>query len=231
MRIAVFDTDANVQNELRGMLAEYAVDKGLACDLLIFSALNPLNSIAKYAASIQLSFISLADVAGLEKGQCLYRHNPGCRICYYGSQDDFSKNLLCTRPMGFYNRAEGKEHFFELLKTILLDIDRDNQEIVIDKRSAAYRFMAKDILYLNSDLRYVIIHTINGNESKIYKRLSDVEKLLPQRFIRIHKSYIVNRDYIQYVDKRSHNIKLCNGSELPVSSAQYASVLKKIFPS
>lgn len=70
-----------------------------------------------------------------------------------------------------------------------------------------------DILFIRSDGVYVEIVT---HKEKLVQRklLKDIEEELPANFIRIHRSYIVNADYIE---TRSATAVIVAGQEIPVS--------------
>lgn len=70
-----------------------------------------------------------------------------------------------------------------------------------------------DILYIRSDGAYIEIVT---SRDKLVQRklLKDIEHELPASFIRVHRSYIVNSDYIKW---RSPSAVSVNGHEIPVS--------------
>jgi two-component system LytT family response regulator len=71
-----------------------------------------------------------------------------------------------------------------------------------------------DILYIEALVNYVVIHTIEGKHIT-YLSMKEIENSIPlSRFIRIHKSYIVNIDRIKSID--GNNIKLSQNTELPV---------------
>ena len=78
-----------------------------------------------------------------------------------------------------------------------------------------------DILYFNSEGRKIHLVTTNGSDSFYYK-LDEVEQLLQQkehRFARVHKSYLVNTDYITEYDKRT--LTLETGQILNISRYDY----------
>lgn len=70
-----------------------------------------------------------------------------------------------------------------------------------------------DILFIHSDGVYVEIVT---QKEKLVQRklLKDIEQELPASFIRVHRSYIVNSDYIT---TRSPATVIVAGHEIPVS--------------
>ena len=63
-----------------------------------------------------------------------------------------------------------------------------------------YRYIdAKDICYLQADNNSTDIHLNNGEMITAFKTLKHFEGVLSFPFIRIHNSYIVNRDYISRI--------------------------------
>lgn len=69
------------------------------------------------------------------------------------------------------------------------------------------------IRYFYSERR--LVHVICGAEDiPFYGKLSDLEKALPHRFVRIHNRYIVNADW---VERLNGNKVIAGGVELPVS--------------
>lgn len=71
------------------------------------------------------------------------------------------------------------------------------------------------IYYLEALKEYIAIHTKEG-KILVYKRMKEVAELLPQQFVRIHNSYIVNVGHIQQIDA---GLVLVNENRLPVSNS------------
>lgn len=89
----------------------------------------------------------------------------------------------------------------------------------------------EQILYLEADGDYVKIHTKEGNFLKEKTMRYFEASLTENKFVRIHRSYIVNVDMIQkveYYDKESHVAVLKNNENLKVSSAGYKLLRKAI---
>jgi len=63
-----------------------------------------------------------------------------------------------------------------------------------------YRYIdAKDICYFQADNNSTDIHLNNGEMVTAFKTLKHFEGILSRPFIRIHNSYILNRDYISRI--------------------------------
>ena len=72
---------------------------------------------------------------------------------------------------------------------------------------------SKNILFIKSEGAYIELHTTN--EIIIQRMLlKDIETLLPKQFVRIHRSYIINKDV---VDKKTSTIVTVGEHELPIS--------------
>lgn len=70
-----------------------------------------------------------------------------------------------------------------------------------------------DVLYIKSDGVYIEIFTFKGSIVQ-RKLLKDIVEELPDNFIRVHRSYLVNRDFIE---KQSTKQITINGAHIPVS--------------
>ena len=88
------------------------------------------------------------------------------------------------------------------------------------------------ILYIESQLRMVLIHVQKDSSGKTTKKyscyasLAEMEKQLePQGFLRIQKSYLVNMTHLQRFQCKE--AMLDNGTMLPVSEKSYAEQKKK----
>ena len=82
--------------------------------------------------------------------------------------------------------------------------------------------LPSEILYIESNDREV---TIYATENRTYRNktgISQWESILGDDFIRIHRSYIVNREAITSIDKEYVRI---GDSQLPISRKYYKVVL------
>ena len=72
--------------------------------------------------------------------------------------------------------------------------------------------------------KYAEVHFANGDTRLHDKSLAKLEKILPPSFLRIHKSYIVQRNAIKSLHAKvgsRYFAELFNGTTLPVSRARF----------
>ncbi|MBR9920769.1 MAG: response regulator transcription factor [Bacteroidetes bacterium] len=81
----------------------------------------------------------------------------------------------------------------------------------------------RDLLYIKSESNYVILHK-KDKQIMSLMNLKDLDKDLPDNFIRVHRSYIVNTHFIDYLTTDELSI---NGKLIPVG-AKYKTALKEL---
>ncbi|MBU1102012.1 MAG: LytTR family transcriptional regulator DNA-binding domain-containing protein [Bacteroidetes bacterium] len=103
--------------------------------------------------------------------------------------------------------------------------------IVIKSDSKINIIPVEKLNYLEAQDDYVSIVTNEGKYLKKKTMKFYEEHLDPDRFIRIHRSYIVNVDLLKQVDligKDSYKLTLTNGQTLPVSKSGYQNLKELI---
>lgn len=85
----------------------------------------------------------------------------------------------------------------------------EDNAFVIHKRNEVIRLAYRDIVYVDSSNTKCFVHSIDNEKYVVYKRLDEIEEELnDKRFLRSHKSYLVNMSYVCSMDKCFH---LTNG--------------------
>lgn len=83
----------------------------------------------------------------------------------------------------------------------------------------------EDILYIQGMQNYVAIHTVKGQYVTLLNLKDISEKLDPNLFIRIHKSYIISISKINSVE--SHEIRI-GDAPIPLSKNYREAVIQKV---
>ncbi|WP_400190516.1 LytR/AlgR family response regulator transcription factor [Hymenobacter sp. B81] len=75
------------------------------------------------------------------------------------------------------------------------------RRILVKETGRMYLVSTADIIYLDAQGNYITLHTSRGERHIIYDSLAHLEtRLDPADFVRIHRSYIVNLDFVQAVE-------------------------------
>lgn len=93
-----------------------------------------------------------------------------------------------------------------------------------------YIFNLSDICFFQSEGPIVFAHTKDNQNKRVQYQLQQLEKNLPANFLRTHKSYIINMDYVSRIylwQKSNYMIELnCHNYKIPVSR-RYSSMVKE----
>lgn len=114
----------------------------------------------------------------------------------------------------YYKKTETlEEEKSETIKKIdeLKQIVIKNHIILKDKT----KVYIADLLYIKSDDHYLKVFLSNGKNHFVRGKLSKIIEELPPNFIRSHRSYIVNRNFIKQINNT--NIILVDKTEIPLS--------------
>lgn len=85
----------------------------------------------------------------------------------------------------------------------------------------------EDVMYIKGAGVYVEVFLKDGTVELHDKTLERLMNVLPGNFARLHKSYIVNFDYVKMFHAQNYNKITCelhNGENLPVSRTKYKAI-------
>lgn len=86
-----------------------------------------------------------------------------------------------------------------------------------------------DILYCEADGNYTKVEIITGQHYVISRTLREIQEMLEERnFLRIHRQYIVNLDYIKkYVKGEGNYLVLQNDLTIPISRSHKERLIER----
>ncbi len=118
----------------------------------------------------------------------------------------------------------------DLLLDHISNPKKDFKRIVIPSQDSLRFIRIDEIVYLEANMNYTHIF-MSGNEKYVVSRtIKEYEDLLPEStFIRIHNSYIINKDYLEKYERGDGGqVIMSNGVRLDVSKRKKADFLKAI---
>jgi two-component system LytT family response regulator len=102
-------------------------------------------------------------------------------------------------------------------------------KIAVPSSEGVYFFMIDDILRLEADRSYTHIHLINKKPFIASKTLKHFEEMLDDfKFIRTHKSHLVNSKHITRISNDNEFVLLSDGSKVEVSRRKKEEVLQQL---
>ena len=116
-----------------------------------------------------------------------------------------------------------------ILKENLSHGARQKQRIVLPLIDGFEVVELSDILYCEANDNFTSFHLSNGQHPMICRKLKYYESLLSaQGFCRIHRSHMVNLDYVKrYIKGKGGAVILTNGKELQVANSRKQDFLER----
>lgn len=118
------------------------------------------------------------------------------------------------------------------IQGLLLDSVRENellQRILVRDGSEVHVLAVGSVCYIEAADDYVAIQTEDATHIKLDRLNKLQEKLDPRVFCRIHRSYLLNINYLSRIETQTKDTKvaiLANGKQLPISRSGYTSLKK-----
>lgn len=102
----------------------------------------------------------------------------------------------------------------------------EKEYLLVKSEHKIHKLFFQDILYVEGMREYVAYHTPEGRILSLYSLKKLEEELPSDRFIRIHKSYIIAIDRVTTLEGNMVHI---GGEKLPIGASYREEVMKRVF--
>lgn len=200
------------------------------------NAFEAMNALKNNQVDIMFLDIQMPDLTGLELVKSL-EHKPSVIFTTAYSEyavDAFNLSVVdyLLKPFDFprFVQAVNKAIGAELPKTKGDDlphdtISRSNDFITVKADYKLYKINYDDLLFIEGQHEYVTFHTTQRRITALFA-LKDLEEILPKdKFVRVHKSYIVSFKQIQDLDKSDVTVA---GTKIPVGASYRDELLARL---
>lgn len=104
-----------------------------------------------------------------------------------------------------------------------------DEYVIVKKEGVNYKLFCKDIICIRSVTRGVCFELVKGEMTVPYISIKQLlEKLPEDKFIQVHRMWVVNQDYIDYVDTVNGVIRLKNGGQVEIGVTYKSDVRRKL---
>ena len=220
LKIAVCDDQEKIVKTICNM-----IEKNVSDEISIQKFFNSFSLTDYYLKGVNKSLdILIIDVElgkdnGIFVASLIKKQYPNVKIIIVTGYINYAEDIFETEPSYFLIKPINEEKLIKALEKSFKQIEFDRQNCIsISLKEGIIKIYMRDIKYFESQGRYLFIHERKLTR-KIYLKLDDVEKNLPSNFLRCHKSYLVNMDYIK--EFRNKEILLFSNDIVSVSRPKY----------
>lgn len=207
-KIAICDDEPLHIDKIRNILLDEETDNYTDPAVL----LNAITADKRY--DVLFLDIMMPEIDGISLARELRELDEDMLIVFITSKIEFMQTGYEVRAFRYLLKEQIEAGLPKIWKDIEKELlDRADTYFTYEFERKTYRCPCRDILYLESNLRRIILHT-NRDTSILYGKLDDLAIKYPM-FVRIHKSFLVNRRHIRSIS--AGMVVLSNGDILPVS--------------
>ena len=221
MRILVCDSNKNIRMELIDKL-KCAHKEITSDDNLSIVSMENTFKLKDYfedkKIEVDAVFISISKeiesrVNGIDMAKYIKNEYPYVSIVFYTDKPVCLNEMFEANPIWVVTKPYKQETMNNVILKILENRET-NKYISIRKKGELVRIKANDITYIESQGKYIKIHTQDNCISTINK-LDNIKEQLGNVFMFCHKSYLVNTNKIMKFDL--NKLTLFDNTEIAVS--------------
>lgn len=162
--------------------------------------------------------VKLQTVDGVSLAARLKKADPMIRVVFLAGKSEDVSGIFEAEPVGLLIRPFQKEKVYDAFERATESFHELGAEYLqLKTREHLLRVRFEDICYIESDRRYLFIHKREGVE-RARMKLSELEGMLPEYFVRCHQSYLANIHMLERMSDQ--DITLVDGTRLPISRSR-----------
>ena len=200
------------------------------------NAFEAMEALANNTVDIMLLDIQMPDLTGLELVKGLEK-KPA--VIFTTAYSEYAVDAFNLAVVDYLLKPFDFPRFFQAVRKAIgnvqpkaeettkqaADISKSNDFITVKADYKLYKINYDDLLFIEGQHEYVTFHTTQRRITALFA-LKDLEELLPKdRFVRVHKSYIVSFKHIQDLDKSDVTVA---GNKVPVGASYRDDLLSRL---
>ena len=225
IKSAFCDDDLSTLNELAVLIDRYRVSHNQEIEYTAYN--SPLELLAAIDRGQRYDILFL-DVlmpgeTGIDAAREIRTVDKAVKIIFLSSSAEFAVQSYAVGAYFYQLKPIWEESFIRLMDSVLAECAKESGDSLILKcKDGITRVNLSQLEYCEVIGHALLLHLGNGKVLESSGRLDDLSGQLLKRggFLRPHRSYLVNMDYIQNISYRA--ITLSCLAEIPIPRGKYA---------
>ena len=188
---------------------------------------NPLDALSFMKDnSVDLLFldIQMPEIKGTDFAEIMMKEKT--KIIFTTAYSEYALKGFELNALDYLLKPITFNRFLSAVEKFPRNSTKEADHLIIKSGYDLHKIDLSDILYIESDSEYVNYHLQNGKKIMANQSLSKLISILPNSFLRVHRSYIVNGQKVSGMKGRE---LLISEIKIPVSDSYYDSVKNALF--
>ena len=221
MRVAICDDAIQDRTWMLRSTNAYMQQHGIQATVTTFESGHELLN-AKKEFDLYLLDVVMPQMNGIELAAQIRRINKRSPIIFITSSSEYAIDGYSVNAAGYILKPPDTEQFSSQLSRLIQDgLLACDQTIRVICDRVEIQLAVHRIVYAESLLHQILLHIFGGEPLRLYQKLDDLEESLTpyKQFLRCHKSYLVNLDYVSSIEKSTFT--MTTGASVPISRSLY----------
>ena len=227
--IGICDDEKDTCAQIADMVYEYGRKENVEIMVSVWNTGEALYQDLADKKPIDLLFldIELVSTSGIQIGKRIRNEleNPDISIAYISSKSSYALELFKIHPIDFLIKPVSAQDIWDTIDEALRLYRRGNTVFEYKANGYSCRLPHKYIIYFYSENKKINMVT-KDSTVQFTGKIKDIIVILPECFIQIHHSYIINMNYISECSYET--VKMSGGVELNISQPYRKMVRKSI---
>ena len=167
-----------------------------------------------------------SNISGIDLAKDIRKHNKKVYLIFSTGHLEYSLVAYSVKTFDYLPKPLTLERLEITLNRLLDDLNNFSSKkfIQLDKKTIINE---KEITYIKKDGMKLVFCSSSGNY-ETYSSFNKIKNILPDNFVRCHKSYIANTDTIQKININSNTIIFNNDTSCDIGP-KYKNNLMEVF--
>lgn len=231
LRIALCDDDKEMLSQIASDIKACEIDREVYREMTLEtfqSGLDLVNAVKHNERfDIILLDILMPQMNGMEAAREIRLIDKTSKIIFLTSSPQFALDSYDVKAYFYLLKNYSREKLKAVLEEAITEIvDTASNFTMLKTRTGFVKLYFHSLLYLEIIGRTITFYLNNDQHYEVYGTLTEIEEIFlkQEKFIKPHRSYIVNMDCIRKLDR--NEITMMNNHKLPVSKNLYQIVKK-----
>lgn len=222
MQILVCDDNPRIAKSLATLVKQQVCSQGISATVSIVDSTNDLHHLNYAIFDLAFLDIDMGDCNGIDLARKLHEVRPDAVIVFVTNYIEYAPSGYEVNAFRYVLKSTVEETLPEIVLLALDEYKKRHRVVSFSMAAENIDVPVENILYLESNHRMMTMHLINHARKsfRFYASITQMESTLsPIGFLRVHKSYLVNMEYIELL--QYGKVRLKGSVELPVSKTNY----------
>jgi DNA-binding LytR/AlgR family response regulator len=216
LSIAILDDNIKVLEEYEQILPAWFSKNNIKGQIVVATTeyREFLSEVCHNSVNVCIIDINLrSEVNGLYIAKYLRKENIKAEIIFCTGMLEYMQQAFEVNAYHFITKPVGSNLEKCLVKLNKEIGERESEKRIFEIRTGSriYYIPLDSITHMMREGTKTIIHTAN-RVIEVYESLDSISsRMNDHKFIKCHRAVIVNRDYVEYIDKKNRTVVLTNG--------------------